>query len=127
MTVLNLTTGEDVDILFNRTWTTDKSLFNWQKDGVNISSGIKYKGANTDTLTILNAQTSDEGTYTLVTWVTGYQNMTSFQIYILIGKYNTHYNLVKKYLTFHALHLLQLMLVSQLSLQQNQILEFILS
>ena len=66
--VITITTGEDVDIRSNTTWITITASFYWQKDDVNVSSGIKYKGTKTDTLTIFNAQETDEGTYTLTAY-----------------------------------------------------------
>ena len=85
MTILNVTTGEDVDISFNNSWNMNRPSFHWEKNGVNLSSGNKYKGTNTETLTILSTQKTDEGTYILVI---RYENITSesFYINLSIGK-----------------------------------------
>ena len=126
MTLLNVTTGEDVDISFNNSWNMNRPSFHWQKNGANISSGNKYKGTNTDTLTILNTQKTDEGTYILVN---RYENITSesFYINLSIGK-STLLLWSRKYSYARILHInMQLMLPSQLKLQPNRLSEFIMS
>ena len=52
----------------------------WQKDGANITTGNKYRGTTTNTLTLLNATEADEGMYTLIA------RSSSFNIMISIGK-----------------------------------------
>lgn len=37
--------------------------YQWQLNGINIADGDKYRGTQTDTLTILNAQLGDQGMY----------------------------------------------------------------
>ena len=90
LTELNITSGEDIDLSFNTTKFVN-ATFHWQKDGTNISKGHKYQGTTLNTLTILNAQYSDEGTYTLFAMIEGNLN-TSLSIYISIG--NSHYTIL---------------------------------
>ena len=65
MTELNITSGDDIDFSFNRTWLTNSNFY-WELDGVNITKGRKHMGTTTNTLTLLNATETDIGTYTLV-------------------------------------------------------------
>ena len=70
---LTITSGDDIDFSFNSTWLTNAN-FHWQKNGVNITTGNKYRGTTTDTLTLLNATEGDEGTYTLVVNIDGHNS-----------------------------------------------------
>ena len=64
---LNITYGDDVDFTFKSTWLTkSNATYYWQKDGVKITTGNKYRGTTTNILTLLNATEGDEGTYMLV-------------------------------------------------------------
>ena len=89
MTTLIITTGEDVDLKYNATSIIVSDFnpvsFHWQKDGVNLSSGSKYKGTRSDTLTILNTHKRDKGTYTLTVYF-GSMNASLFIMYLYTGK-----------------------------------------
>ena len=84
LTEQNVTFGEDIDLSFNTTKFVN-ATFHWQKDGTNISKGHKYRGTTMNTLTILNAQYSDEGIYTLVVMIEGNLN-ASLSIHLFVGK-----------------------------------------
>ena len=67
MVELNIISGDDIDFTFNSTWLTKSNAnYHWQKDGVNITTGNKYRGTTTNILTLLNATEGDEGTYKLI-------------------------------------------------------------
>ena len=52
-----------MNIEFNIEATGDNLHFQWQKDGIDLSDGDKYRGVNTDTLHIVVVEGSDEGDY----------------------------------------------------------------
>ena len=79
MKKLTITAGDDIDFSFNSTRLTTANS-HWQKDGVNITTGKKYRGTTTNTLTLLNATEGDEGTYMLIA------RNNSFNVMISIGK-----------------------------------------
>ena len=79
MNELTITSGDDIDFSFNSTRLTTANS-HWQKDGANITTGNKYRGTTTNTLTLLNATEGDEGTYTLIA------RNNSFDVMISIGK-----------------------------------------
>ena len=79
MKKLTITAGDDIDFSFNSTRLTTANS-HWQKDGANITTGNKYRGTTTNTLTLLNATEGDEGMYTLIA------RSSSFNIMISIGK-----------------------------------------
>ena len=52
-----------VNVEFSIEATGDNVQFQWQKDGIDLSDGDKYRGVNTDTLGIIAVEGSDEGDY----------------------------------------------------------------
>ena len=66
LTELNITLGDNIDFTFNTTSEFINASSYWEKDGVNLSMGHKYRGVTTNTLTLLNAHHTDEGMYILI-------------------------------------------------------------
>lgn len=81
---VNITYGDDIDFKFNTTHFINSTYF-WEKNGTNISTGHKYKGTTTNILTIHDAESGDEGIYTLVI-NTDLINTTSFSTLLSICK-----------------------------------------
>ena len=52
-----------MNVEFSIEATGDNVQFQWQKDGIDLSDGDKYRGVNTDTLGIIAVEGSDEGDY----------------------------------------------------------------
>ena len=57
----SIATGENTE--FNIEIIGNHLQFQWQKDGIDLSDGDKYRGINTDTLHIMTVEESDEGHY----------------------------------------------------------------
>ena len=89
MMELNITSGHDLEFYFNTDmeYSNATVTFYWQKDGYPVFERQKYRGTNTQTLTILDIQNGDEGFYTL-TVVMADQNIVlrSFNASISVGK-----------------------------------------
>ena len=81
MNELTIISGDDIDFSFYSKWLTNAD-FHWQKNGVNITTGNKYRGTVTNTLTLLNATEGDEGTYTLVVSIEGHNNWLNVTVSI---------------------------------------------
>ena len=84
ITELNAISGYDLEFTFDTDLDSDATLtFQWQKDGYALSDRRKYKGRDTEILTILDVEDGDEGNYSLIVDVT-----RSFNISISVGKIN---------------------------------------
>ena len=64
---VNIISGRNYDLSFNTTSPIINSLtgYRWQKDGRSTYRNQKYRGTSTRTLTLINVESSDEGTYSL--------------------------------------------------------------
>ena len=83
-TELNGVSGYDLEFTFDTDLDSDATLtFQWQKDGYGLSERRKYKGRDTEILTILDVEDGDEGNYSLIVDVT-----RSFNISVSVGKIN---------------------------------------
>ena len=84
-TKLNVVSGYDLEFTFDTDLDSDATLtFQWQKDGYALSVRRKYKGRDTQVLTIVNVENSDEGDYSLI--ITTADVMRSFNTSISVGK-----------------------------------------
>ena len=82
---MNVVSGHDLEFTFDSDLDSDPTLtFQWQKCGHGLSERHKYKGRDTQILTILDIESSDEGNYSLI--VTMADVMRSFNISISVGK-----------------------------------------
>jgi hypothetical protein len=57
--------GADVSFIVTATGTPPL-YYQWQTNGVNLANGSHYSGVNTNTFTIIDATTNDNGTYGIV-------------------------------------------------------------
>ena len=84
ITELNVVSGNDLEFTFDADLDSDATLtFQWQKGGYALSERRKYKGRDTEILTILDVEDGDEGVYSLIVDVT-----RSFNISISVGEIN---------------------------------------
>lgn len=58
-------TGETITLTVEANASQYSSCMRWQRDGAPVTDGGRISGATTETLTIMNAQTTDVGRYTL--------------------------------------------------------------
>jgi hypothetical protein len=87
LTELIVISGHDLELSFDADMDSGATvIFYWQRDGYALSAEKhKYKGSNTQILTILDVQSSDEGIYSLII-VMADVIMRSFNISISVGK-----------------------------------------
>ena len=77
----NLSFTINTSSLFNNSLT----VYCWHKDGRSTYLSQKYRGVATRTLTLVNTESSDEGTYSLIaTDPSG--NSSSFAVNLSVGK-----------------------------------------
>lgn len=85
VTELNIISGHDLEFTFDTDLDSDATVtFQWQKDGYALSKRRKYKGRDTQILTILDVEEGDEGVYSLI--VVMADVIRSFNVSISVGK-----------------------------------------